>query len=202
MKHWAVYYTIGLLLCATLLSVMPLQGEEQIYSDVIRLHILANSDSESDQALKLKVRDAILYEYKDRLACADEAEAEATVEALLPEIQQTAERVIREEGYGYTVTLHFTEEYYPTRAYGSLRFPAGEYRSLRIRIGEGTGQNWWCVLFPPLCVGAASGEDTPLPDTAPEGLTESEWRLVSADGSYEIRFRLLEMLSEWTSEKG
>lgn len=186
-------YAVGLLLCAVLLAVWPVQGEEGIYDNVIRLHILANSDSQEDQALKLAVRDALLSTYGEALDCSSEAGAEEKIRALLPEIVATAQSVVDAQGYGYRVRISFTEEAYPTRTYGDLCFPAGVYRSLRVMIGEGVGQNWWCVLFPPLCVGAAT-EDTPLPDDAPNGLTDSQWKLVSADGRYEVRFRLLEWI--------
>jgi stage II sporulation protein R len=114
----------------------------------------------------------------------------------MPDIEQLARKTLAEQGTSAEVTVTFTDEPYPARTYGDLCFPAGTYHSLRILIGEGTGKNWWCVLFPPLCVGAAT-EETMLPEveeTPPNGLTASQWRLVSQSGEYEIRFRILEML--------
>lgn len=189
-------YAVGLVLCALFLAVMPTEGEEGIYRSVVRLHILANSDGEEDQARKLAVRDAILATYGEELNCPDRAAAEEHILSLMPAIKKTAEDTLATHGCPDTVKISFSEERYPTRNYGELQFPAGVYPSLRIVIGEGEGQNWWCVLFPPLCLDAATGEVAPPPEEAPAGLTDAEWRLVSGDGRYEVRFRLLEMLSE------
>lgn len=195
MKTW-ITYILSLVLCAAVLSVMPIHGEEQIYENVVRLHILAASDSEEDQANKLAVRDALLATYGAELDCDSEADAEARVRALIPDIKQLAEETLRARGSQAPVTVTFTDEKYPERTYGELHFPAGTYHSLRILIGEGEGKNWWCVLFPPLCVGAAT-EETVLPEVEedpPAGFTDSQWGLVSRDGKYEIRFKILELL--------
>ena len=191
-----VIYTISLILCAALLAVMPIQGEEGIYDNVVRLHILAASDNEEDQRLKLAVRDALLAEYGEELNCPSEADAEERIKALMPDIEELTRKTLADNNSSASVTVAFTDEVYPARTYGDLCFPAGTYHSLRILIGEGEGKNWWCVLFPPLCVGAAT-EEAILPEVEerpPSGLTESQWRLVSQSGEYEIRFRLLEML--------
>ena len=191
-----VIYTVSLLLCAALLAVMPIQGEEGIYDNVVRLHILAASDNEEDQRLKLAVRDALLETYGEELNCQSEADAAACIRELMPDIEKLARKTLAEHNSSADVTVTFADEPYPARTYGDLCFPAGTYHSLRILIGEGEGKNWWCVLFPPLCVGAAT-EETVLPEveeTPPDGLTESQWRLVSQSGEYEIRFRILEML--------
>ena len=188
-------YTAGLVLCMLLLGVMPISGEEEIYDNVIRLHILANSDSEADQADKLAVRNAILAEYRTVLIAASTEEATKRVETLLPEIEKTAQKTLADRGNAAEVAVTFTEETYPERIYEGLHFPAGRYRSLRVLIGEGEGKNWWCVLFPPLCVGAATEEiAVTQPVEPPPGLGESSWRLVSQSGENEIRFKLLEWL--------
>ncbi|MBQ8174709.1 MAG: stage II sporulation protein R [Clostridia bacterium] len=191
-----VTYALSLILCVAVLSVMPIHGEEQIYDNVVRLHILAASDSEEDQADKLAVRDALLATYGAELDYKNEADAAARIEALLPAIKTLAEETLAARGSNAPVTVTFTDENYPERTYGDLHFPAGTYHSLRILIGEGEGKNWWCVLFPPLCVGAAT-EETVLPEVdeePPAGFTDSQWKLVSQDGRYEIRFRFLELL--------
>ena len=195
MKTW-ITYIISLLLCAAVLPFLPIHGEEGIYENVVRLHILAASDSEGDQRDKLAVRDALLAAYGKELDCASEADAEARVRDLLPEIKATAEKTLRSRGSDAPVRVTFTDEVYPERTYGELHFPAGTYHSLRILIGEGEGKNWWCVLFPPLCVGAAGGEEVApeLEKDPPAGLTDSQWGLLSRDGKYEIRFRILELL--------
>lgn len=189
-------YAVSLLLCVTVLAALPLEGEGAIYDEVIRLHVLAASDKESDQQDKLAVRDAILSAYGEALAKTDRESAAATVEAHIPAIEALARETLAARGCDAPVTVSFTDEVYPERRYGELRFPAGVYQSLRIVIGEGAGQNWWCVLFPPMCVGAASGDVAVVaPDEKPNALGEGAWRIVSRTGEYEMRFRFLELLS-------
>ena len=188
-------YTIGLVLCVLLLGFMPIAGEAEIYDNVIRLHVLANSDSEADQQDKLLVRNAILAAYRTELEGGTVEEAEARVRALLPAIEQLAEETLAAAGNARDVRVTFTREKYPERVYEDLHFPAGTYPSLRVLIGAGEGKNWWCVLFPPLCVGAASEEVAiTQPDEPPAGLNGAAWSLVSANGEYRIRFRVLEWL--------
>lgn len=182
-----------LLLFALVLAVCPAAGEEEVYRDVIRLHILAASDDAADQADKLAVRDAILSTYGDFFrAFADRAEAEAALDpALRDAIRDTAEETLAARGRLAPVAVTLSEEDYPTRDYGSLSLPAGRYLSLRVVIGAGEGKNWWCVLFPPLCA-AASVEGVPL------GLSDAEYRLVT-EGKKSVRFKTLELLSRWFS---
>ena len=180
-----------LLLFALVLAVCPAAGEEEVYRDVIRLHILAASDEDADQADKLAVRDVILSTYGDlfRTFC-DRAEAEAALDpALRDAIRSTAEETLAARGDPAPVSVTLSEEDYPTRDYGSLSLPAGRYLSLRVVIGAGEGRNWWCVLFPPLCT-AASVEGVPL------GLSDAEYRLVT-EGKKSVRFKTLELLSRW-----
>ena len=180
-----------ILLAALFLAVCPAAGEEAIYRDVIRLHILAASDGESDQSDKLAVRDAILSEYGDLFrGFTDRNEAQNALTGELREkIAATAKRTLTERGSEAPVTVALSEEDYPTRDYGSFSLPAGRYLSLRVVIGEGEGQNWWCVLFPPLCT-AAAVEGVPL------GLSDAEYRLLT-DGKASVRFKTLELLSNW-----
>ena len=143
-----VLCTAGLLIG----TILPVHGEEEVYDTVVRLHVLANSDSEEDQALKLKVRDAVLAITGPMLeGCSDQAEALRRLEAGMEEIRSAAEDVIAKEGNGERVTLELGEEEYPKRDYDSFCFPSGTYVSLRICIGDAEGQNWWCCLFPRLC---------------------------------------------------
>ena len=189
-------FAASLLLCATLLSVLPLEGEGAIYGEVIRLHVLAESDGEADQENKLAVRDAILEAYGEALSAADLASAAETVAAHIPAIKELAEQTLVTRGCTAPVTVTFEDEYYPARVYETLTFPAGTYRSLRVVIGEGEGKNWWCVLFPPMCVGAASGDVAlTAPTQRPDAIGEGAWRLVSRTGEYELRFRFLELLA-------
>ena len=185
------FAALFVLFAALFLAVFPVSGEEGIYRDVIRLHILAASDGESDQNDKLAVRDAILSEYGDLFrAFSDRAEAEnALTEELRDAIAKTAKATLSERGRPSPVSVTLREEDYPTRDYGALSLPAGRYLSLRVVIGEGAGQNWWCVLFPPLCT-AAAVEGVPL------GLSDAEYRLLT-DGKASVRFKTLELLSSW-----
>lgn len=200
-----IIYVVALLLLSLALAAMPISGEEGIYDSVIRLHVLAASDSEEDQALKLLVRDEILKEYSARLGSAHNlAEADAEVRMLCEEIEAVASEVVRSKGYSYTVKVEYGEEEYPTREYEEYRFPAGRYRSLRVVIGEGEGQNWWCVLFPPLCLDMAC-EDAPQDDALAVGLSPEEYSIITGDPGdrgYRVRFKALELLEGMFSRRG
>ena len=178
---------LTLFISALLLAALPIRGEEEIYRDVIRLHVLAASDSEDDQRKKLLVRDAVLMQYGDLLATAESREEaeEMLDEEMLGQIRETAEGALD----GESVTVCFSLEDYPTRTYGDFSLPGGKYLSLRILIGEGKGKNWWCVLYPPLCTaGAVKDMDYALSDA------EYDLILGSSKG-YRIRFKALEVLS-------
>ncbi len=179
-----------LLLIAMILAVVPVSGEEKIYEDVIRLHILAASDSEEDQAVKLHVRDAVLEKYGSALSSYPDREAAAeAAEALLPAIRATAEETLSALGVTDGVQVTLTEEAYPSREYPGFSLPRGTYLSLRILIGNAEGQNWWCVLYPPLCL------ETSLEGNA--NLSGAEWGLLTENGGgrYTPRFKVLELLS-------
>ena len=191
-----------LLLCSILLLVgmLPVHGEEKIYDTAVRLHVLANSDSEEDQALKLLVRDAILSETVPLLqGCNDRGEACRRLEAHFPQLQLAAERVIAEQGRSDSVSILLGEEAYPERSYDSVCFPAGTYVSLRVCIGEAQGQNWWCCLFPPLCLGTATvSEDSAEDAFISVGMTPSQYKIITETEKpvYKVRFKLLEILQQ------
>ena len=192
-----IMYSITLMLALTVLLALPTHGEEQIYEDVLRLHVLANSDSKEDQALKLAVRDEILAVYGTALSDTGSKEAAVSaVSARLSDIQKTAEEKVRALGYDYSVSVSLDTERYTTRVYGDLTLPAGVYLSLCIVIGEGGGQNWWCVLYPPLCLSLATDTQA-VEDSVPVGLTPQEYRLISNhDGEYTLKFKTLEWLEK------
>lgn len=192
---------IGMLIIASVLlfiGLMPVHGESEIYDSVIRLHVLANSDSEEDQARKLRVRDAVLEITVPLLQdCTDQEEAKRLLEAHMGEIQAAAEDVIAAEGRSDTVTLYLDEEEYPERSYDSFCFPAGSYLSLRVCIGEAEGQNWWCCLFPPLCVGASTVSSEEAEDSfISVGFTPSQYKIITESDRpvYRVRFKILEWL--------
>ena len=184
---------ICLLFATIFLAVMPTDAESALYEDTVRIHILANSDSEEDQSLQLKVRDALLSEFSSELSeLESKADAEAALNALLPKIEDFAREVIENEGYEYTVSVTLSEEWYDTREYERFTLPAGVYTSLRVVIGEGGGSNWWCVMFPPLCLDMAT-EDAPR-DDAIKKYSDEEITLISG-GGYKAKFKILEMIS-------
>ena len=206
MKTLAVLAAVVVLL-ATVLSVLPLHGEEAIYDSVIRLHVLAESDSGEDQADKLAVRDAILPIAAEKLAdCESRDSAVQRLEELLPTLEQTAQEVLRDRGTDTPVTVTLGQEEYPTRAYEGFCFPAGQYLSLRVMIGEAKGQNWWCVLFPSLCLSVANGGSAERLEEAfvAVGLTPEQYRIITESDEntpYRLRFKVLEILQSWRREK-
>lgn len=194
----AALFCLFILVGVVIIGALPTHGEAEIYDSVVRLHVLANSDSEADQALKLCVRDRVL-ECASVIVegCDDRDSAVAALGRELKELRQAALDVLREQGYDYDVTVLLDYEDYPTRSYESVCFPAGRYMSLRVCIGEANGKNWWCVLFPNLCLGVA---DRQASEEAfmQVGLTPEQYRIVTESGGakYRLRFRLLELLEE------
>lgn len=189
----------SVLVAAILLSLLPVHGESEIYEDVLRLHVIAESDEAEDQALKLKVRNAVLAYVSTEVAeCETFEEAYETVDEKREGILQAAEECLRENGADCAVQILLGEEKYPRRDYGTAVLPAGVYPSLRVVLGEGKGQNWWCVLFPTLCMGFASEENASAEaDCVEVGFTPAEYRIITGNtGKYKVRFRILEILSE------
>ncbi len=182
------------------LSFLPVHGEEEIYDTVVRLHVLANSDSEEDQALKLRVRDAVLAVTSPLVQdCTTQAEAMAVLEAHMTELTDAARAVIAAEGRTDAVSVMLGEEEYPTRTYESCCFPAGTYVSLRVCIGEAAGQNWWCVLFPPLCLSAATADNNREDAFVQVGLNKDQYGIITETGKtkYKVRFKILEVVQGW-----
>ncbi len=193
MKKCVCIALVAILLIAAV-GVLPIHGEEGIYENVIRLHVLANSDSKEDQALKLKVRDAVLDYTAPLLADVhDKEEAAKRLQDALPELERVCAAKIRALGYSADVSVQLGVECYPRRTYESVALPAGEYLSLRVSIGQAKGQNWWCVLFPPLCLSAATADTKATCLSA--GLTEEQYRLITDTGEtkYKLRFKILEV---------
>ena len=169
---------------------------ESVKADVVRLHILANSNSEFDQKLKLKVRDALLETNEEIVSQGVSAEnAREYFEESEDRLLSVARSVIKENGADYDVDITLGEEYFETRQYGDMLFPSGEYTALKVIIGEGKGRNWWCVMFPPLCVGAAD-EVIADKEKSADYLTESGLKIVSGGRKYVVKFKLLELLEE------
>ena len=179
------------------IGLLPVHSEAKIYDSVIRLHVKANSNSDGDQAIKLRVRDAILEQYGSALGEYDTlGEAEQGVSELLGEIKECAEREIRANGGAQSVTVSLGWEEYPTKSYGALCFPAGKYLSLQVNIGEAEGENWWCVLFPPLCLDAATKSTSNEDAFISVGLSPDQYQIITETQrhDYQARFKILEAI--------
>ena len=181
-------------LSLSILSVLPVHGEESVYDSVVRLHVVANSDSDADQSLKLKVRDAVLSDMSAILdGCTDRDEALKRLSSALPEIEKTAQKAVNDEGCSYPVSVSLGEEKYPRKSYEDVCFPAGTYQSLQIKIGDSDGKNWWCVLFPEMCLSGAKNAESAYVQV---GLTSEQYKIITEtdEPKYKIRFKILEAL--------
>ena len=172
-------------------GVLALRTQDELADKVVRLHVLANSDSEEDQALKLKVRDVVLERATAILEqSADRREAESRLRGELLELERIAAEEIAAEGYNYPVTVELENTDFTTKKYDGFTLPAGEYLALRVIIGEGQGQNWWCVVFPPLCTAASA--DVPASALA-AGFSEEEVNLITEENQgYVLKFKAVE----------
>ncbi len=189
---------VALVICCAMNITAFSKQCDNIRDKMLRMHVIANSDSEADQALKLKVRDAVLQEGKeifDGSVTADQAE-----EKILPHIEQlrqSALAVIKDEGYDYDVQITVQKEYFATRTYeNSVTLPAGYYTAVKVIIGEGAGQNWWCVMFPPMCLPAADAE-CEISDV----LTDEEANIVKNADKYEFKFKIVEFFENLLKNK-
>lgn len=196
------YWELALLLALAvtiLWGAASLGQQEELGRKVIRLHVIANSDSPEDQALKLRVRDRVLARAQEILEqSADMEQAEQALTAALPELTREARETLAAEGCAQPVQARLEPAEFPTKDYDGFSLPAGKYLALRVIIGEGRGQNWWCVVFPPLCTAAAcQWRDA----GRAAGLEEDDLSLMAEeDAGYELRFRsveLWEMLRQW-----
>lgn len=188
---WQLSLLIGLL-AAVFWGIWSLSSQQALADKVVRLHILANSDSAEDQALKLEVRDVILSRAEEILQESENrAEAETALRAELPAIEALASQEIEARGYTYPVTAELRETSFPTREYDGFTLPAGRYLALRVVIGTGGGHNWWCVVFPPLCAETT----TDLSHTAmAAGLSEGDVGLITEENSgYVLKFKSIEL---------
>ena len=189
--------TLELALCIgftlTLLwGSISLQRQEQLADKVVRLHVLANSDSEADQALKLQVRDSVIgYAEEILRSSANRDDAEEKLRTVLPQLELLAAQTVAEEGYAYPVTAQLQDTWFSTREYDGFTLPAGEYLALRLVIGEGAGSNWWCVVFPPLC---AETTESVARTAMAAGLSEEDVGLITEENQgYVLRFKSIEL---------
>ena len=186
MKIWEI--SLLLALCFSLcLGTWAQAKQSSLSSSLVRLHVIAVSDDEYEQSLKLRVRDGVLSYISPKLRDVKSAQqAQEIIKNELDGIKAAAESSA--EGRSVEVTLG--QEYYPTRNYEKFSLPAGKYQSLRVILGEGEGHNWWCVVFPPLCISAAEQEQ------AVESMSEDMRGIVTEEDGYEYKFRILELWGE------
>lgn len=194
LRRWEIALLVGVALAALTGSSLG-QAQDALAQQVIRLHVVANSDSEADQRVKLLVRDAVLEVTEPLLAGKTRAEAMQTLEKALPTLRQTAAKVLAQQGSDAAVTVSLAENvWFPTKTYANFSLPAGEYTALRVQLGEGAGKNWWCVVFPPLCLGSVSEISR---ETMAETLTEESVALMTGETEgYVVKFRLVELWEE------
>ena len=194
------------LVCILLLSLAllltgvadVLAREDALQARVLRLHVLAHSDSEADQAVKLRVRDAILAAGGDFFdGSVDVTDAAARLHAHLPEILAAANGTLQANGMPYGAVAEVVTEYFPARQYGDLTLPAGRYQAVRVTLGDGRGQNWFCVMFPPLCLPAATER------AASDCFDASEMQILQPKDGFVVRCKLAEVFREvWEKLKG
>lgn len=201
-KKWELALLLGL--CAAMLwGAWSMQRQDALARKMIRLHVIANSDSAEDQALKLEVRDKVLdFTTTVLQRSADMEDAQLRLREELTRIESIARQEISAQGYDYQVTAQLASTEFPLKEYDGFSLPAGEYMALRLVIGEGEGQNWWCVVYPPLCTAAA----TDMPRTAIQaGLTDDDINLITEeDTGYVLKFRsveLWEQLRQWLGKR-
>ncbi len=192
LKRWEIaliFACLSVFVCG--FSVRREAGE--LSEKLVRLHVVANSDTDADQELKLRVRDAVLELLRGRLeGVSDAGEAREVIGNSLPDIESAARKVIESEGRAYSVAATLCREGFPTTEYENFALPAGEYLSLRVKIGAAAGHNWWCVVFPPICDAGEIDAET----AAAIGLTDDEARLITADSpGYVVKFRVMEWLN-------
>ncbi len=181
------------LVISVILSITGFGAEcKKIRQDVVRLHILANSDSEQDQAVKLAVRDALLSSGKELFSgTVNVKNAADCLEVQKQYLIDVANKILEENGFEYKTNIYLTKEYFLTRQYENFTLPAGEYLALKVILGEGNGHNWWCVMFPPLCLPAAT-ENTEL--DAVFGKNGAE--IIGCSDKYIMKFKIIELFED------
>ncbi len=191
-KKAEISVIIGLIVSIIVSTVSFGYECNKIRNDVIRLHIIANSDSKADQAVKIKVRDALLEYGKEMFSGNVNVDnAQEKLKIYKQYLIETANSVLEENGMNYKSEIYLTKEYFSTRQYEDFTMPAGEYLALKVVLGEGVGKNWWCVMFPPLCLPAAS-ERSDLNVV----FTEKGAAIIKNKDNYAIKFKIIEIVEE------
>ena len=192
LKRWET--ALMMALCVTVLcGAAVLREQRQLADRLIRLHVIANSDSEDDQALKLDIRDRVVEELGALLdGVTERGAAIDIITENMDAVIRAASGEISARGYDYGVSAAVGTESFPTREYDTFTLPAGRYESLRVEIGQAGGQNWWCVVFPPLCADSADDAKAALNALSADGIS-----LIAEDSSdYKIKFKMLEWMEK------
>ncbi len=188
MKNGILQFAATLFLLTFFISVFPTEEDYRVYDHTLRLHILANSDSREDQDVKIAVRDLVLDKFGGELSEADAIDSALLItEDMLFEIENTIEKFLRESGCDFGAEVSLSKEWYETREYSGFTLPRGYYSSLVITLGEGKGQNWWCIMFPPLCRDLAT-------EGGGEEVQEDSYDY-GKDG-YTVKFKALEIIAD------
>ena len=191
MKKVVLAFFIGIL-CTIFITNYNQSIETALADSVIRLHVIANSDREHDQALKLKVRDAILDEFGSSFDTYEGIDySRSEIEKNLKLIEKTAKNVIQKNGYDYSVKASLGKSDFPTKSYGNVTLPAGSYEALKVEIGQAQGKNWWCVMFPPLCF--VDGSCAEIPKSSEEylksSLGDNTYELITNSNQFPVEFK-------------
>ena len=196
LKRWEVALLSGLLV-ATLMGTYLNREQGALADSVIRLHVIAHSDSRADQELKYQVRDRILTEAAALYQPGDDLrQVRKNMEDNLDLLAQAGREVVEEQGYDYPVSARLERTWFPTKKYTDFALPAGNYTALRIVVGEGKGENWWCVAFPPLCLGSVS--ETVEEAAAAGNFTPEQVSLITGEsGGYVVKFKVIELWEEF-----
>ena len=196
MKFFFIF-TLAVLIITMLCGFIPSRSDMELYDNVVRLHVIANSDSEHDQKIKLCVRDAVLAEMDSLVDTAGSAEdAASMISSRVGEISEAVNATLSSLGEDTGARVTLSRESYPTKDYGDIALPSGEYLSLKIIIGDGNGQNWWCMLYPAVCLSPSRASDV-LKQT---GFTPNQIKILTEDEKpvYKIKFKLLELMSAFS----
>ena len=194
MKLKAIDISVFVTLIVCIIATVSFENScKGIREEILRLHVIANSDEEYDQELKLRVRDAVLNSGKAVFSGSEDIiSAQGKIQQETDMILSAAIECIRQSGYDYDVKIELARSYFPTRVYDYITLPAGYYKAVRVIIGEGKGKNWWCIMFPPLCLPAASDNK----EIIKEYLSDDEMKIVTSNPDYEVRFWLVEKYYE------
>ena len=167
---------------------------ESVRENTVRLRIVANSNSDFEQKIKLQIRDALTERFKEVFAETEtKAAAEAAAATALDDFEDTANRILKASGADYKATAALTDRYFDTTDYGDFLLPAGTYSTVQLTLGKGKGKNWFCIAFPPLCISASSGDEAQLEAY----LDQNGWKFASKKNGYVLKFKLVELIERW-----